>query len=322
MKKKTIKRILLTCGIIGIGTASVLVLRNVNGNLKKEANIDIYEKDDIYGDDYKKIVRDISFGANYNVTYSNEDESIKDVEAPTKAGKWKATIDIKENLLYKSSTYIKEFNYHEVSNENINKFFDVGEDSWGGTADNLSVKCSKDNVFKTDNYTKLMIDKDNDTSACLDSKFTMFDGTFKTMFKTNLSDYGTFALWLTGVENEKNTYKEVTIELCSNNKVTFGSATNMNDYKSEEKTLDINYSDEFWHSLELSYNHETKKADVKLDNELIYTFDSNLPTMEYLKPHIGLLYPTNPSWSGTKTRKQNYAYVSNYEAYKTNGEAQ
>ena len=76
MKKKTIKRILLTCGIIGIGTASVLVLRNVNDNLKKEANIDIYDKEDIYGDDYKKIIRDISFGANYNVTYSNEDESI------------------------------------------------------------------------------------------------------------------------------------------------------------------------------------------------------------------------------------------------------
>ena len=40
MKKKTIKRILLTCGIVGIGTASVLVLRNVNDNLKKEANIE------------------------------------------------------------------------------------------------------------------------------------------------------------------------------------------------------------------------------------------------------------------------------------------
>lgn len=95
-------------------------------------------------------------------------------------------------------------------------------------------------------------------------------------------------------------------------------------YNVETKTLSINYADEKWHTLEIYYNHSNPSAYVKLDNITIYEFDSaKLPTVEYVKPHIGLLYPQNPTWTGIwKSDVSNYARVGNYEAYKVNGDSQ
>lgn len=323
------KKIKLSTGILCILTSITLVgavgaLSNgfKEWNIKEDVKAVLYDKEDVYGDDYKRLITNVPKSVKYNVTFTNEDKSIKDVQAPTTEGKWTARIELEENILYKGAVYEKTFNYHTTSNEKIKSFFDVGTDSWGGTADNLSVKCSDKNVNLTmDTYTELMIDTNNETSGCLDSKFTMFDGTFKVMFKTNLSEYGTFAFWLTGVESEENATDEITVELCKDNEIVFGSAIG-SEYKSVTKKVDSNYADEYWHSLEINYNHEETKANVKLDNKIIYTFTENIPNVEYVKPHIGLLYPTNPTWSGTKTNKNNYAYVANYEVYNTSGVAQ
>ena len=322
-KSNLLNTILLIGGIVVASTATVSLAKNLIKSNRKDAVVEFYEKDTLYGSDYMKPFTSISKGAKYSVFYDKENgtDEEKNLRKPSSDGKWIARVDITESAKYKAGSFKKEFNYISTSSEKVKGFFDVGTDSWGGNENGTSVNCSADNVTISDEAVELTIDKDNETSACLDSKFTMFDGRFKIMFKTDLSDYGTFAFWLTGVESEENTKDEITVELCSDNKVIFGHAIG-DDYSSTDEKIDINYADGYWHSLEIFYNHETPEATIKMDNRLIHTFEGTLPSVEYVKPHIGLLYPTNPTWTGKKTRKINKAYVANYEVYKVNGDAQ
>ena len=323
-KKNLGKTILMIGGIVVASAATVSLAKNLIKNNRKDAVVEFYEKDTLYGSDYMKPFTNISKGAKYSVFYDKENgtDEEKNLRKPSSDGKWTARVDITESTFYKAGSFNKEFNYVSTSSEKVKGFFDVGTDSWGGNENGTSVNCSADNVVIGDEAVELTIDKDNETSACLDSKFSMFDGRFKIMFKTNLSDYGTFAFWLTGVESEENTKDELTVELCSDNKVIFGHAIG-DDYSSTDEKIDINYADGYWHSLELNYNHATPEANIKLDDQVIYTFESSVITnVEYVKPHIGLLYPTNPTWAGQKTNKVNKAWVANYEVYKVNGDAQ
>ena len=322
-KNNLLKNILMISGIVVASAATVSLAKNLIKNNRKDAVVEFYSKDTLYGSDYMQPFTSISKGAKYSVFYDKENgtDEEKNLRKPSSDGKWTARVDITESTFYKAGSFKKEFNYVSTSTEKVKGFFDVGTDSWGGDDKGTSVNCSADNVVINDEAVELTIDKDNETSACLDSKFTMFDGRFKIMFKTDLSDYGTFAFWLTGVQNEQNTKDEITVELCSDNKVIFGHAIG-DDYTSTEEKIDINYADGYWHSLEINYNHATPEANVKLDDQVIYTFEGNLPSVEYVKPHIGLLYPTNPTWTGKKTNKVNKAWVANYEVYKVDGDAQ
>ena len=323
-KSNLLKNILLIGGIAVASTATVALARNLVKNNRKDAVVDFYEKDTLYGSDYMKPFTNISKGAKYSVFYDKENgtDEEKNLRKPSSDGKWTARVDITESTFYKAGSFKKEFNYVSTSTEKVKGFFDVGTDSWGGDENGTSVNCSADNVVIGDEAVELTINKDNETSACLDSKFSMFDGRFKIMFKTDLSDYGTFAFWLTGVESEQNTKDELTVELCGNQQVFYGHAVG-DDYSSTNEKIDINYADGYWHSLEIFYNHETPEASIKLDDQVIYTFESSVITnVEYVKPHIGLLYPTNPTWAGQKTNKVNKAWVANYEVYKVNGDAQ
>ncbi len=322
-KNNLLKNILMISGIVVASAATVSLAKNLIKNNRKDAVVEFYSKDTLYGSDYMQPFTSISKGAKYSVFYDKENgtDEEKNLRKPSSDGKWTARVDITESTLYKAGSFKKEFNYVNTSSEKIKGYFDISSDSWGGDSNGTSVNCSADNVVINDEAVELTIDKDNETSACLDSKFTMFDGRFKIMFKTDLSDYGTFAFWLTGVQNEQNTKDEITIELCSDNKVIFGHAVG-DDYTSTEEKIDINYADGYWHSLEINYNHATPEANVKLDDQVIYTFEGTLPSVEYVKPHIGLLYPINPTWAGKKTNKVNKAWVANYEVYKVDGDAQ
>lgn len=327
MAKKNLnlgKTILMIGGIVVASTATVALARSLIKNNRKDAVVDFYEKDTLYGSDYMQPFTSISKGAKYSVFYDKENgtDEEKNLRKPSSDGKWTARVDITESTFYKAGSFKKEFNYVSTSTEKVKGFFDVGTDSWGGDETGTSVNCSSENVVIGDEAVELTIDKDNETSACLDSKFTMFDGRFKIMFKTDLSDYGAFAFWLTGVQTEQNTTDEITVELCSNQQVFYGHAVG-DDYSSTNEKININYADGYWHSLEINYNHATPEASIKLDDQVIYTFESSvIPNVEYVKPHIGLLYPTNPTWAGKKTNKVNKAWVANYEAYKVNGDVQ
>jgi|GEM_PF-3938158 len=323
-KSNLLNTILLIGGIVVASTATVALTKNLIKNNKKDAVVEFYNKDTLYGSDYMQPFTSISKDAIYSVFYDKENgtDEEKNLRKPSSDGKWIARVDITESTFYKAGSFKKEFNYVSTSTEKVKGFFDVGTDSWGGNENGTSVNCSADNVVIGDEAVELTIDKDNETSACLDSKWSMFDGRFKIMFKTDLSDYGTFAFWLTGIENEQNTKDELTVELCGNQQVFYGHAVGDN-YSSANEKIDINYSDGYWHSLEINYNHSIPEASIKLDDQVIYTFESSVITnVEYVKPHIGLLYPTNPTWAGKKTNKVNKAWVANYEVYKVNGDAQ
>lgn len=323
-KKNLGKTILMIGGIVVASAATVSLAKNLIKNNRKDAVVEFYNKDTLYGSDYMQPFTSISKGAKYSVFYDKENgtDEEKNLRKPSSDGKWTARVDITESTFYKAGSFKKVFNYVSTSTEKVKGFFDVGTDSWDGDENGTSVNCSADNVVIGDEAVELTIDKDNDTSACLDSKFKMFDGRFKIMFKTDLSDYGAFAFWLTGVQNEKNTKDEITVELCGNQQVFYGRAVG-DDYSSTNEKININYADGYWHSLEINYNHATPEASIKLDDQVIYTFESSvIPNVEYVKPHIGLLYPTNPTWAGKKTNKVNKVYVANYEVYKVNGDAQ
>ncbi len=323
-KNNLFKNILLIGGIVVASTATVSLAKNLIKNNRKDAVVEFYEKDTLYGSDYMQPFTSISKGAKYSVFYDKENgtDEEKNLRKPSSDGKWTARVDITESTFYKAGSFKKEFNYVSTSTEKVKGFFDIGTDSWGGDENGTSVNCSADNVVIGDEAVELTIDKDNETSACLDSKWSMFDGRFKIMFKTDLSDYGAFAFWLTGVQNEQNTKDEITVELCGNQQVFYGHAVG-DDYSSTNEKIDINYADGYWHSLEINYNHATPEASIKLDDQVIYTFESSVITnVEYVKPHIGLLYPTSPTWAGKKTNKVNKVYVSNYEVYKVNGDTQ
>ena len=323
-KSNLLNTILLIGGIVVASTATVALARNLVKNNRKDAVVEFYNKDTLYGSDYMQPFTSISKGAIYSVFYDKENgtDEEKNLRKPSSDGKWTARVDITESTFYKAGSFKKEFNYVSTSTEKVKGFFDVGTDSWGGDENGTSVNCSADNVVIGDEAVELTIDKDNETSACLDSKWSMFDGRFKIMFKTDLSDYGTFAFWLTGIENEQNTKDELTVELCGNQQVFYGHAVG-DDYSSANERININYADGYWHSLEINYNHATPEANVKLDDQVIFTFESSVITnVEYVKPHVGLLYPTNPTWAGKKTNKVNKAWVANYEVYKVNGDAQ
>ena len=323
-KKNLGKTILMIGGIVVASAATVSLAKNLIKNNRKDAVVEFYNKDTLYGSDYMQPFTSISKGAKYSVFYDKENgtDEEKNLRKPSSDGKWVARVDITESTKYKAGSFTKEFNYVSTSTEKVKGFFDVGTDSWGGDDKGTSVNCSADNVVIGDEAIELTIDKESETSACLDSKFSMFDGRFKILFKTDLSDYGAFAFWLTGVQNEQNTKDEITVELCSNQQVFFGHAVG-DDYSSTNEKININYADGYWHSLEINYNHATPEASIKLDDQVIYTFESSvIPNVEYVKPHIGLLYPTNPTWAGKKTNKVNKVYVANYEVYKVNGDAQ
>ena len=336
MKKNTITNIMLSvlC-VAALGGLSSTIIKNVNNSPstsndtsisvdnKIDPYVEFYESETLYGDDYERIIKNIPSDVDYTITYDCEEENLFNQDKPTKQGNWTATVNIEENDKYHGGIYRKTFNYNLLGFIAIDRFFDISTDSWGGDSNGTSVNCSKSNVTVdpnglTSKY-ELTIDITSDTSACLDSKYEMFDGSFKVLFKTDLSDYGTFAFWLTGVESGSNTKDEVTFELLPDNKAVFGSAKG-DDYKSVNKTLDKNYADGYWHELILNYNHETPEASVEIDGETIYTFESeNLPNVAYVKPHLGLLYPTNPKWTGEKTEKINKLYLARYKAYKVNG---
>ena len=324
-KSNLLNTILLIGGIVVASTATVALTRNLIKNNKKDAVVEFYEKDTLYGSDYMNPFTSISKGAIYSVFYDKENgtDEEKNLRKPSSDGKWTARVDITESTKYKAGSFKKEFNYVSTSSDKIKGYFDISSDSWGGTKETeTSVNCSSDNVVIKDDFVELTIDNENDTSACLDSKYIEFDGSFKFLFKTDLSDYGTFAFWLTGVEDGKDTKDELTVELCSKQQVFYGYGVG-DDYASANERININYADGYWHSLEFNYNHATPEANVKLDDQVIFTFESSVITnSEYVKPHIGLLYPTNPTWTGKKTSKINKAYVANYEAYKVNGDVQ
>lgn len=319
IKKENIFKILLTVGCITLSVGAMAKIIDLSNSLKN-ATVEFYNASTIYGDDYNNIIRKISKNADYKIQFFNEfgDE----VENPTDDGNYSVQVNINKNKLYNSGVFKKEFSYVNTSSDKVNSYFHAGSDSWGGDEKATSVNCNVNNITSLSSHVDMTINLSDKSSACLDSSWTMFDGTFKILFKTNLSDYGTFAFWLTGFENEQNTKDEVTFELLSNNKAVFGSAKG-DDYKSFDKTLDKNYADGYWHALEFIYNHEIPEASVKIDGETIYSFESdNLPNVTYVTPHIGLLYPTNPKWTGEMTDKQVTASVANYEAYKVNGDSQ
>ena len=283
-----------------------------------------FKKKDVYRLDIdSKIEFVIPKGVTYK-TYYERDEKFYSNDFPTEVGTYSFIVETNASKYYKATKKWKVFNLvSPTSNANVKSFFNIGTDKWGGgNGDGASVICKADCVSQNDYYTELSLN--NGFSGCLDSKFDMFDGRFKIDFKTNLKSYGTFAFWLTGVSSGANTTDEITVELLADNKVYFGSTGTDKNYNVETKTLSINYADEKWHTLEIYYNHSNPSAYVKLDDITIYVFDSaKLPTVEYVKPHIGLLYPHNPTWTGTwKSNVSNYARVGNYEAYKVNGDSQ
>ena len=318
-KSKGIISTLLAVAVIGgaiIGTTKLI--QNINSK-PKNAVVDFYTADTIYGDDIYNIVRNVSKNADYEISYY--DAAKEKIEKPTTDGDYSIEVNIKESKLYKAGTFKKDFKYINTSSEKVAGYFHASADSWGGDASGTSVNCNVENVKTVASEVKLNINLLDDSSACLDSEFTMFDGTFQILFKTNLSDYGTFAFWLTGVSGEENTKDEVTIEL-TKDKAIFGSAKG-DDYVTHDKVLDIDYANGYWHSLEIYYNHATPEAIVTMDGQVIHTFATEeLPNIEYVKPHVGLLYPTNPKWTGEKTNKQVTASVANYKVFKVSGETQ
>lgn len=281
-----------------------------------------FKKKDVYRLDIdSKIEFVIPKGVTYK-TYYERDEKFYSNDFPTEVGTYSFIIETNANKYYKATKKWKVFNLvSATTNAKVKSFFNIGTDTWGGS-NGSSVICKANCVSQNDDYTELSLN--DGFSGCLDSKFDMFDGRFKIDFKTNLKSYGTFAFWLTGVSSGENTTDEITVELLANNKAYFGSTGTDKKYNVEIKTLSINYADEKWHTLEIYYNHSNPSAYVKLDNITIYEFDSaKIPTVEYVKPHIGLLYPQNPTWTGTwKSNVSNYARVGNYEAYKVNGDSQ
>lgn len=357
MKKNTITNIMLgVLCVAALGGLSSTIIKNVNSSSpivpstsnsqltsnkpstskdtsistdnKIDPYVEFYESETLYGDDFKKIIKNIPSDVDYTITYDCEEANLLNQKEPTPNGKqWTAIVTIEENDKYHGGVYRKTFDYIGTAWLTLSNFFDFSNDSWGGDSNGTSVNCSSSNILQSPSmsltgYYELTIDTTSDTSACLDSKYEMFDGSFRIKFKTDLSDYGTFAFWLTGVESGSNTKDEVTFELLPDNKAVFGSAKG-DDYKSINKTLDKNYADGYWHELILNYNHETPEASVEIDGETIYTFESeNLPNVPYVKPHLGLLYPINPKWTGEKTEKINKLYLASYKAYKVNGDEQ
>lgn len=294
---------------------------------KIDPQVVFYNASTIYGKDYEKIVASIPEDAEYTITYDSVDLNLIDQEKPTQSGDWTAKVKVSESDKYHEGIFTKNFNYQTTSYTKVSSFFKKSNDSWGGDTTGTSVNCSDKNIAVSQTADgleasyKLTIDTDNDTSACLDSEYTMFDGTFKILFKTNLEDYGTFAFWLTGVESGENTKDEITIEL-TKDKAIFGAAKG-ETYITHDKVLDINYTDNYWHSLEIFYNHETPEAKITMDGKVVHEFAADeLPNVAYVMPHIGLLYPINPKWTGEKTEKQVTANVANYEVYKVNGDEQ
>lgn len=312
---------------LSVGLIAKLTKKPASVPTKIDPQVDFYSGDSIYGKDYEKIVASIPEDAEYTITYDNADLNLVDQEKPTQPGNWTAKLKVSESDKYHEGIFTKDFNYQTTSYAKVSSFFKSSNDSWGGDSTGTSVNCSDKNIVFSQTADgleasyKLTIDTDNDTSACLDSNYTMFDGTFKILFKTDLSDYGTFAFWLTGVESEQNTKDEITVEL-TKNKMIFGSAKG-DPYITHDKSIDIEYADGYWHSLEIFYDHTTPEAKITMDGKVIHEFAADeLPNVEYVMPHIGLLYPTNPTWTGVKTEKQVTANVANYEVYKVNGDAQ
>jgi len=164
-------------------------------------------------------------------------------------------------------------------------------DTWG---ENSSVECKEENVVLGSNYYSASINVDNQYSSCLLSQFYYGKGQFNIWANVNIYDYGTFAFWLTGVEDDvDNPFQEATFELFKQNQINCASGSNSQNYTSHNLTADFDFNE--WHKY--SINIDDEKIEFKVDDVVIYTITENIPTCEYFKVNVGLLYPKT-GWTG------------------------
>ena len=168
----------------------------------------------------------------YELSYYNA-ESKQTEQHPTSNGIWEMQIRI-EDKIYKRSFQ------HVISDvSNLNEHFNSITDTWGNES---SVVCESSKIYKTEYFYSCSINVDNFNSGCLLSKYYYNSGRFDVYAQCNIYDYGCFAFWLTGVENDKNNPNhELTMEIYKMNQMTFSSSSSAEDYKSNTMTSDVDF---------------------------------------------------------------------------------
>lgn len=318
---KDIGLFLLTFGVVGGLTTAIATidLEKDNSNSQSNSLVDKIERNYHF-----TLVGSFNEWNLEDNTYllDKEDENIYSIELTTKEentefkivhnNSWAmqyATVNVKngidlidvdkENitLLDISSYYIQvnsllhEVNIVKLDTSLMDVHLSPFTSTWG---ENGSVECLASNVIKEDKYYKASISKENQTSAYLISKYYYGKGQFDIWANCNIFDYGTFAFWLTGVENDlDNSYQEITIELLKENQMICSTGSNVNNYTQNKLEVDFDFND--WHKY--SINVLEDKVEFKVDDVVILTVTENIPTCEYFKVNIGLLYPKT-GWTG------------------------
>lgn len=226
-----------------------------------------------------------NYAESYELSYYNR-ETKQTEKRPTTNGIWEMQIKIGEDVFRRS--------FHHVINDIsvLNTHFEAITDTWGN---NSSVVCESSQIYKAENFYSCLLNVDNFNSGCLLSKYYYNRGRFDIYAQCRIIDFGCFAFWLTGVENdENNPNHELTMELYKVNQLSFSSSSNTENYTSQFTTSDIDFTK--WHKFSIDFTN-ANVANFLIDDQIIYTITENLPTCEYFRVNIGLLYPKT-GWTG------------------------
>ena len=248
------------------------------------------ENEILMSSDFKGIEAETKFEAdkyssNYELSYYNPLTN-ETAQTPLSNGTWEMHIKVKDK------TYKRAFQYVISDVANLNDHFEAINDAWGN---NSSVVCEASKIVKNGNTYSSSITLENSKSACLLSKYYYSAGKFDIYAKCNIFDYGCFAFWLTGIENEANNPNyELTMELFKTNQIAFSSSSTAENYKSNTITSNIDFTK--WHKYSIDFTN-MNQANFLIDDQVIYSISENLPTCEYYRVNIGLLYPQT-GWTG------------------------
>lgn len=225
------------------------------------------------------------YSQSYELSYLNLETKQTEVH-PTSNNKYEMQIKIKDKV------YKRTFQFIVSDVGNLNDHFNPINDTWGNDS---AVVCEASKIIKNENYYSASINVENSNSACLLSKYYYSAGKFDIYAKLKIIDFGCFAFWLTGIENEQNNPNhELTMEVFKQNKVAYSSSSTAENFKTNTITSDIDFSQ--WHKYSIDFTDKTK-ANFLIDDVVVYSITENLPTTEYYRVNIGLLYPKT-GWTG------------------------
>lgn len=322
MKSRT-KVFLTAIAFFGVGIGVVGALSNLKNDNNSTSNsyensisilekqtyanieVDLDENEIIYNDDFPLI--NVSDGVNYKVYYSSEELDVDEVEKPTQEGTWTLHVVTEENEKYKETFITKDFVYKCTKmNQSLLSPLD---DAWGYGGNSVVTKADNMKYISNDNYSyyKGSLSKDGDsiTSAyMLSHHYYTPKGSFNVKAKTDITDFGTFAFWLTTCNGDKkSTGGEYTIEVLGNKKLVLGFVDSNEEYKSVTLDIDVDLTDNKYHDYSIVLTDDGFK--FKIDNEEYVTsifkdkgYLHDKMNTEYVRVNCGLLYPQNPKWTG------------------------